>query len=122
MSVLIIQEAIYLKIANTLNLSYDFINSLYKANQSAYDITYNEINNIDDLASIETIKNIKDYYINDLDILILKTRSIRYNVFTNGGYTVLDNKTLDKLDKLILFLEVKKQAELNHKKLSEVKN
>src|SRR3989304_6287881 len=108
MSVQIIGELIYLKIASILNLRYDFINTLYRSNQKAYDLTYGEKNEVNDLPSFEILKDIKENeFNNNTDLLILKLRSIRYNIYSNGGNTYANKNTLEKLDNLISFLEVK---------------
>lgn len=128
MSVVIIDELIYLKIANTLKLSYGFINKLYRLNQKAYVLSYNEsssyneseINDLPSLDILKRIEHINDTQIINIDILILKTKTIRYNIYSNGGNTYADKKTLEKLDNLILFLQVR-QAEKELNKLNEVK-
>src|SRR3972149_2710559 len=118
MSVQIIGELIYLKIASILNLRYDFINTLYRSNQKAYDLTYGEKNEVNDLPSFEILKDIKENeFNNNTDLLILKLRSIRYNIYSNGGNTYANKNTLEKLDNLISFLEVNNKQT----KLSEVK-
>jgi len=118
MSVQIIGELIYLKIADILNLRYDFVNTLYRCNQKAYDLTYKEIQEINDLPSFEILKDIKENeFNNNTELLILKLRSIRYNIYSNGGHTYANKFTLEKLDNLISFLEVNNKQT----KLSEVK-
>lgn len=110
MSVLIVNEKHYYQIGKTLNLKYDFINSLYTANQKAYDITYNKIQEIDHLNKLYFENNDLTKY--DQKELNLKLRSIRYNIYPNDSDPIIDSKDLLHLDYLIQLTDQQMEIEL----------
>jgi len=109
MSVQVLDQIEYFQIAKSLKLNYDFTNRLFEANQKAYDISYNLIQEIESLDR-STFNN-NNYDSIDPTKLNYLIRKIRYNIYPNDQESILNKSDLKTLDLLVFITQEKKPSE-----------
>jgi len=111
MSVQVLDQLDYFQLAKSLKLNYDFTNRLFEANQKAYDISYNLIQEIESLDQNTFDHNEFRSTLNQ-DELNKLIRKIRYNIYPNDQESILNKSDLKTLDLLVFITQEKKPSEV----------